>query len=219
MKIAMDFLRAGQEWSPDTGEQQNYLILAFSGREFRFEVTEREAEDFISQAMGGASVATEPYEGPTDNDLLFGEEYAHEEDPQIEEILYEREEDLPRNTEGDLVFGGDMAPVEAPTMFDTANLPAQEEPERPPPPQSPADRAKELRESKLAGRPRPTLKMKERVEKLRAKSRKRPAKRVDADEAGHPIVPPRQSEHAGPAVQHQPHTTSLDGDDDVFGQG
>lgn len=216
MKIAVEFVRAGQEWDPNTGRSSNYLLLSFGGKQFRVECTETEMGDFITQAAGGAAVPEPEYAGPGDESFAFGEYGEDLDDEPVDEVLYDRDA-APRTEGGDFVFGGDLpedTPVASPVLFDVGALPDNSE-TRPAPPLGSMQQRKANIETRLEQRP---IKLrKQRQDALRAKARQIPRRKHDADEAGNPVVPAQSMPMRHP--EHAPEATQSGGDDDLFAQG
>ncbi len=234
MKIAVDFVKAGQEWDPNTGNQRNYLLLAFGGKQFRVDVSEAEMERFISAAMNGREPSlasayehgadiqldTESYIGPSDEQFLVGEVDESDMEP-VEEVVYQRDEVA---DDGDFVFGGDVErTVDPPALFNTDDLPDPQD-NRPPAPLSPVQ--KRLEQIKAQQGNRPAQQRKE--EKMRRRAQQRPPRRVRTDEMGYPDPAdveavsrriPRQQPQGGPEVRETHVPDPLDGDEDGFEQG
>lgn len=238
MKIVVDFVRAGQEWDPTTGEQSNYVVFAFAGKEMTFPVDETTLVAMIQQSKNGTAVsahvgpgsfhdqaATEDpdaYHGPTDDEFLvdLGEPTSS---PDETEVVYSGQDE---------VFGGDVEPVAPPTLFDTDHL---EEPE--PPHREPTDvtkRMKQLQDKRKQVAPAMQAR-KERLAALREKAKKVPMVRVRKDEMGYPekadvaalsaqMGGPRQTPrfaHGAPEVEQRNISAPDldDGDEDGFEQG
>ncbi len=203
MKIAVDLVKAAQEWDPNTGEQSNYLLLSFAGKQFRVQVSEEEMQYFLAEAVTsaqepasmqtvynqsqtihsqnqGIELASEvdDYYGPSDEQFVVGgiDEFDVEDTGEpLEEVIYD-------GTTGDKVFGGDVeSTVEPPTLFNTEELPEVEDDRPEPPPSSQQQRRQQIRKVQDA---RDTASLKEK--KLRQRAKKVPMRRVPADEAGYP---------------------------------
>ena len=97
MKILVDFVRAEQHWDPDTEEQQNFLVFGFGGAEHRIPCEEGDIVKAIRESKGSRASAGVPlptssvvppldpsfqriesdeegYVGPSDDDLMGGDE-------------------------------------------------------------------------------------------------------------------------------------------------
>ena len=236
MKIAVEFVKAGQEWDPNTRRSNNYLILAFGGKQFRVECSEDEMEGFIAEAAGGRPPPEPQYAGPTDESFAMGE-YGEEldEDP-VEEVIYDRDA-AERTPDGDFVFGGiddtqsslllnlpEDEPVTAPVLFDTNELPEVAPAQRPAPQLSPTKQREAHIDAQLSGRP--VRLRKQRQQAMRAKAQAAPQRRVSSDSSGNPIVPEEHRlrtqptnnpAHIPPEVQPAPMPEASD--DDLFAQG
>ncbi|MEI6358070.1 MAG: hypothetical protein WCP53_13375 [Verrucomicrobiota bacterium] len=215
MKIIVEFERAEQHWSPDTGEQLNYLVFSFAGKEHRVECDEQDIIAAVRSAKGTAEedLAVEPG-GLEAHAAALGrveEDYAepYDEDGAEDPISPEQDE-LERE------FGGDLSSVPTHSPFaNVAEDPDEVEPapRRAPPLAADAQRRQNIAAT-LAARPRSREKLaQEKVERLRAAARAPMRRSVEADEAGNPVVQQR------PRQAHQEAPSRSSDDDDAFGQG
>jgi hypothetical protein len=227
--VAVDFVKAAQEWDPDTGNSSNYLVLRFAQTEFRVKVVEEEMAHFIAAAMRHQ---TTPH--VSDEDLVSGPREAPRTvmDAPLEEHLYtdpryahyakaeEEDED-----DGEVVFGGDVPQVAAaPQMFETDDFADTEEAVPRVIERSSVQQRKDQIQQTLQNRAQ--VSESDRLKVLRQKARQVPHRRVRSDENGYPDPDDvRQVARATrrvieqPEVQHTPVHTSIQGDDDGFEQG
>lgn len=211
MKIIVDFLRAEQHWNPDTGDQQNFLIFGFAGREHKIPCEE---QDIIQAIRSSPTQATKISTAGPD-----GVSGAQEDEPTalayspLPEYL---EGEEPDELEQEMLGGLDenRAISNPPVTFEnTVEAAAPEQPK------SDVDQRKDLIAQGLASRPRSRASiLKEKSDRMRAVAKLAPMRTIAAGEGGNPDVPESQ-QVAGPAPTVQRMKRPEVKDDDQFEQG
>lgn len=206
MKITVDFVRAEQHWDPDSGNQQNFLVFSFAGKEHRIECEEADivgavkASRSTSPAANGLDAHASAL-GRVSDDEWDGDAEDEQGDLAAEEL--ERE------------FGGDTPVNNPPVTF------AAVEPPKPRPTENGETIRRGLIEEGMAGRPRTASSIKaDKLARLREVAQRAPHARVEKDDMGYPVI-------AGPAVPRRTAGQATivrkeiapGGDDDPFGQG
>jgi len=191
MRVAAEFVAARQEWNPDTGEQTNFLVLGFAGREYVFEVS---AEELVAAIKASAaSRGEEPAE------RHFGG------DEQLEEP-YEPE-----------AYSPDDGVRHPPPMFQTSGVVATDiSTDEMPRPAEPLPTAARLANIKANQVENPA---KKKLLDMRQRAKAVPMRTVAKDEMGYPIVPQRQAPDEQQVVIRAQTASSLaELDEDGFGQ-
>lgn len=205
MKITVDFIRAEQHWDPDTGEQCNFLVFSFAGKEHRVPCSE---EDIV----GAVRSAKAPAATPDGIEAHAGALRRVEDSSWSEEVEDEVGDVAAEELERE--FGGDVPVNNPPLTF------VEPEPLKPRPTENAERLRRELIEQGMSVRPRTTASVKaEKLARLRQVAQRAPQNRVGQDEMGYPIV----AAAAAPRTSAQPSIVRKEipaaNDDDPFGQG
>lgn len=221
MKIYVEFLRAEQHWSPDTGGQQNYLIFGFGGLEHRIPCEEDDIVEAIREAQNqkvGAEVTFRNPPAPVSSGTF--QQY-----PDGSTVSFTGVDGETDGTELDREFDTEStdqeAAPEAPVAVPPLTFHKSKEPERKPiPTQNAMEQRKEMINAGLSSRPRTTASIKAaNLERARAVASRAPVvRRVAADDMGNPIVP-EAHQVSGPAPTVRVAKPREMSDDDAFGQG
>lgn len=191
MMIAVNFVTARQEWNPDTGKQQNFMVMEFAGRNYTFEVTEAELVHAIQTARASGV-------GPEEETDGGGEDEPGEDD----------------------AYYGEDVPVEPPAMFksdtgiamvdiSTDTVPVE------------TTRTRELlpgdaRRLAIAER-RPENPARAKLQEMRKRAVSVPMRRVPKDDMGYPIVQQTAAPQE-PTVTRHVRAVEREMDEDGFGQ-
>lgn len=197
MKILVEFIRAEQHWVPDTGEQQNYLVFGFGGREHKIVCTEADIIQSIREAQGMAVTPSQPIR----TESSFVPQGEEPEDTGPDEL----EQELER---------GDEPVANPPVMFENPAEAAS--PEKP---KSSVDQRRDLIAQSLESRPRTKEKiLAEKEARKREIAKRAPVRTLPYDAVGNPIGPNVQPV-AGPAPTVRRIERPETKDDDQFQQG
>lgn len=196
MKILVEFVRAEQHWVPDTGEQQNYLVFSFGGREHKILCTEADIIQSIREAQG---VAVTPQPIRVEPSFV----------PQDEESEYAGPDELEEELER-----GDEPVANPPVLFENpADAAPQEKPK------SSVDQRKDLIAQSLESRPRTKEKiLAEKEARKREIAKRAPVRSLPHDAVGNPVGPSVQPV-SGPAPTVRRVERPETKDDDQFQQG
>ena len=198
MRIIVDFIAARQEWNPDTGEQQNYLVMEFAGREYTFAVTESELVSAVQAAKTGERPEA----------VEVGVAGLSELNEMVEDSdLSEQAEDVPVRPPA--MFQSDPGSGVMATDISTDEMPGTE----PARPQEPS--ASVQRKASIAAKHQESP-ARQKLKEMRERAKSVPHRRVESDEMGYPVV--SGGGNGAPEVEITRKPVIKEIDEDGFGQ-
>ncbi len=213
MKIVVNFITARQDWDPDTGEQTNFVVIEFAGRQYAFKVTEEELIAAIQGSRANAVAgAIEDSEDSAELDLgieerEFGGDFGttDENKPVVPPFTFQNDSTtaIDIGTDGDI----DVQPSTYPEPVKTAEA-------------TPRERRKADIKSKRS----PAVSAaRQKLNDMKQRAKQVPQRKVPKDDMGYPIVQntvvkpnggPR-----GPEIEViEPPPREKEHDEDGFGQ-
>lgn len=198
MKIIVEFLRAEQHWLPDTGDQQNYLVFGFGGREHRIPCKEQDIIQAIREAQSVAGTVMHPA------DTRPAPSFTPEEDA---------DGSAPDELEQEMLGSDEDVVTNPPVIFENPVVPPVVKPKS-----SVEQRVEGINEL-LASRPRSRQSIKEaKLARMKEVAKRAPVRTTSADEMGNPNVPESQ-QLSGPMPTVRSVERVEAPDDDQFEQG
>lgn len=198
MKIIVEFLRAEQHWLPDTGDQQNYLVFGFGGREHRILCKEQDIIQAIREAQSVAGTVMHPA------DTRPAPSFTPEEDA---------DPSAPDELEQEMLGSDEDVVTNPPVIFENPVVPPVVKPKS-----SVEQRVEGINEL-LASRPRSRQSIKEaKLARMKEVAKRAPVRTTSADEMGNPSVPESQ-QLTGPMPTVRRVERVETPDDDQFEQG